>query len=216
MPHEKQLVVILIGPPGVGKGSQASKICETFHLVHISTGNILRENIKSHTELGLIAKGIIEKGGLVPDDLVLSMLFDRIAQKDCEQGYLLDGFPRTLPQAEEFEKHTKGSINLKVINLTVSDKTIVERISGRLCCKACSATFHKTFNPPKSPQICDICGGQLYQRSDDQASVVLERLNNYKQQTEPLVDYYQKKNVLKTLSCEDSIEEVFQRVKNLL
>ncbi len=213
---EKKLVVILIGPPGVGKGSQAAKICETYHLAHISTGDILRANIKNQTELGMIAKDIIERGDLVPDNLINSMLFARVEETDCEHGYLLDGFPRTLEQAKAFDDQKSGTVNLKVINLVASDDTVVERISGRLCCKGCTATFHKKFKPPKSPNICDICGSELYQRSDDEASVVLDRLKVYKAQTEPLVKYYKEKHDLQTLSCEKSIEEIFSEAKELI
>ncbi len=213
---EKTLVVILLGPPGVGKGSQATKICSQYKLTHISTGDLFRENIKNQTELGKKAQDIMASGALVPDELVLSMLFDRIEKQDCKTGYLLDGFPRTLAQAQSFDKKLKPTDNLIVISLEASDETVVERISGRLSCKTCNRIYHKIVNPPSQEGLCDHCHETLYQRPDDKEEVVKRRLSVYKTQTKPLIDHYKKLNVLKTISGEHSIDKVFEDISIVL
>lgn len=213
---KKKRVIILIGPPGVGKGSQAIKLCKKFNLPHISTGDILRNNIKNKTDLGKKAKDIIEKGELVPDKLINTMLFERIEKTDCAQGYLLDGYPRTLQQAEAFEDRTHDLIELKVINFIASDETVIKRISGRLCCRGCPATYHTIFNPPQKHNRCDVCGSELFQRDDDKENVVRDRLKVYKTQTQPLIHFYEEKKILHSVSCEKSIEEIFTQTCQII
>ncbi|PCI93278.1 adenylate kinase [Candidatus Aerophobetes bacterium] len=209
--HEtkKPLVIILLGPPGVGKGSQAEKISSHLHLPHISTGDILRENIKNSTDLGKKAKSIMEEGKLVPDALINEMAFDRVEKADCKKGYILDGYPRTTAQAEVLSKHLGKDADIKVINFFASDETVATRISGRLICKKCKTSFHRAFKKPKKEDVCDKCGGELYQRADDHMDTVLKRLQVYKEQTEPLIQYFDQKKLLKTILCEKGMDEIF-------
>lgn len=209
MKTKQPLVIIFLGPPGVGKGSQAVKIAETFNIPHISTGDILRENIKEGTDLGKKAKGIMEEGKLVSDDLINKMLFERVKKVDCQNGYILDGYPRTTQQAEVFCGFLGTDSKLKVINYSASDKTVVERISGRLICSDCKASFHTLFNKPKKEDVCDKCGGKLYQRTDDNKETVLKRLQVYKKETEPLIQFFDQKKLLKTILCEKGMGEIF-------
>lgn len=209
-------VIILLGPPGSGKGTQAIRISKELGIPHISTGDLFRENISKNTELGKKAKGYTDAGKLVPDDLVLEMLFDRVARPDCIKGYLLDGFPRTIPQAEAFDKQLSKDDKLVVINLEVSDDLIVKRIEGRLSCKQCGSIYNRYFNPPRVAGKCDKCGGELCQRVDDNEQVVKERLRVYHAQTEPLVDYYSKKKVLISVNGENDPDIVFKDLMNVL
>ncbi len=187
-------VVVMMGAPGAGKGTQALRLSQELGLPHIATGDLFRENLSKGTPLGEKARGYMNAGQLVPDALVIDMLFDRVSQDDCREGYLLDGFPRTVAQAESLLERlgeTPGNgVNLTVVNLVVPDEVIVERASGRLLCRGCDAIYHRTFSPPEG-EACDACGGELYQRDDDRAEVVVERLKAYHEQTEPVVAWFQ-------------------------
>jgi adenylate kinase len=213
---KKPLVIILLGPPGVGKGTQAKQLSQSLHLPHISTGDILRDNVKRQTPLGKQTQSTIESGKFPPDDLINSMVFDRVAAEDCKEGYILDGYPRTLPQAEVLDTFLKDNVTLKVINYSIEDDVIIERLSGRLTCKNCGTSFHKVFNPPKESGKCDKCSHELIQRKDDEESVIQERLSIYRKQTEPLIAFYKKKNLIQAIACEDSIENVFKKTLDLL
>lgn len=207
---QKSRVIILLGPPGSGKGTQAVRISKELGIPHISTGDLFRENLKLNTELGQRAKTFMDKGQLVTDDIVLDMLFDRVSKPDCAKGYLLDGFPRTLPQAEAFEKHLKPGTSLVVLNLQVSDESIIKRMAGRLTCKLCGNVYNKYNNPPAKENQCDKCGGELYQRPDDAPEIVEERLRVYQVQTKPLIQYYQNKGILYEVNGENSPDVVFK------
>lgn len=208
-------VIILLGAPGAGKGTQAVRLSAACSLPHVSTGDLFRANLSSGTPLGMKAKGYMESGNLVPDELVLDMLFDRVAQPDCKPGYLLDGFPRTLAQAEALDGRLDGSAKLSVINLRVADETIVKRAGGRLLCKSCGNIQHLEFDPPAKAGVCDACGGELYQRKDDQPEVIRERLRVYHEQTEPLVRYYQSKGCLQDVDGERTPDEVFDELNSV-
>lgn len=206
--HQK--VIILMGPPGSGKGTQAVRLTKELGIPHISTGDLFRENISKDTELGKRAKEFTNAGKLVPDQIVLDMLFDRVSRPDCAKGYLLDGFPRTLPQAEAFAKFLPSTAELTVLNLDVPDDIIVKRAEGRLTCKQCGTVYNRYFSPPTKDNVCDKCAGELVQRPDDRAEVVQERLRVYHTQTKPLIDYYSKKKILYTVDGTKSPDEVFQ------
>lgn len=212
--HKKEVkVVILLGPPGSGKGTQAVRLTKELGIPHISTGDLFRENISKDTELGRRAKAYTNAGKLVPDELVLDMLFDRVSRPDCDQGYLLDGFPRTLAQAEALDKHLAPHTRLIVLNLEVPDELIVKRAEGRLTCKACGNIHNRYFSPPIQEGKCDKCRGELIQRPDDRAEVVQERLRVYHEQTKPLVEYYNKKKVLIRVDGTKSPDQVFDSLK---
>lgn len=192
------LRLILLGPPGAGKGTQASAIVKEFNIPHISTGDIFRENIKNRTELGNKAKEYMDKGLLVPDEIVISIVEDRLKEDDCKEGFLLDGFPRTLNQGEALDK-VLSNMDLKldkVINLNVDNEILIERAIGRRICKDCGAVFHVKFTPPKEEGVCDLCGGDLYQRDDDTVETISKRIEVYYKQTEPLIDYYSEKGLI--------------------
>jgi adenylate kinase len=205
---QKPLVVILLGAPGSGKGTQAAELAKTFDIAHISTGDLFRENIKNETELGKKAKAFMEKGQLVPDELVFDMLFDRLAKADCKKGYILDGFPRTKAQAKRLQEKLRGKAKICVFNLAVSDDEVIRRLSGRLTCKVCGKIYHKEFNPPKNDNICDVCGGELYQRPDDTKEVILERLAVYHKQTKPVEAFYRKLKLLVDIDAAAGQKEV--------
>lgn len=209
-------VIILLGPPGSGKGTQAVRLTKELGIPHISTGDLFRENISKDTELGKRAKTYMNAGKLVPDELVLDMLFDRVSRPDCQNGYLLDGFPRTLPQAEAYGAKLGDHTVLTVIDLEVPDDVIVKRAEGRLTCKSCGNIHNRYFSPPAKEGVCDKCGGELIQRPDDKAEVVQERLRVYHEQTKPLVEYYEKIGVLKRLDGTKSPDEVFESLKKAL
>jgi adenylate kinase len=213
---KQPLVIILLGPPGVGKGTQALQLSKALRVPHISTGDILRENIKKQTPLGKQTQSVIEAGQFVSDDLINALVFDRVAEQDCKQGYILDGYPRTLAQAETLNTFLKDKALIKVINYSLKDHILIERLSGRLVCKQCGQTFHLSLNPPKQPGLCDKCSHPLSQRKDDEKSVVLERLQVYKKQTEPLIAFYTQKKLLQSISCEDSIEAIFEKTLDLI
>ena len=193
--------IIMLGAPGAGKGTQAKMIAEKYGLPHISTGDIFRANIKNGTELGKEAKEYMDKGLLVPDELTVRLLLDRVAQDDCKNGYVLDGFPRTIPQAEvlDAELAKLGEMVDYAINVDVPDENIVKRMSGRRACLNCGATYHIVSIPPKKEGICDVCGSELVLRDDDKPETVQNRLKVYHDQTQPLIDFYEKKGVLRSV-----------------
>ena len=210
--------IILMGPPGAGKGTLAKQLMSYFHLTHISTGDMFRENIKGGTELGLLAKSYIDKGHLVPDEVTIDMLKNRLAKEDCENGFLLDGFPRTIPQAEALEKLSK-EINRPiqvVVNLDCREEELIRRISGRRVCKVCGAPYHIETMKPKQEGICDLCGGPLYQRADDNEEALKIRLDHYVHDTKPLLDFYQERGLLKNFNSLISSQELFNQVSEFL
>lgn len=197
--------LILLGAPGAGKGTQAEKICQKNNIPTISTGNILREALKSGTEMGLKAKTYMESGQLVPDEILIGIIQDRLAQEDCKNGFILDGFPRTIPQAEALDK--MGIVIDKVIDIEVADDKIVERMSGRRVCETCGATYHLLYNKPEVEGKCGKCGGALVQRKDDHPDTVKERLHVYHEQTEPLKDYYEKQGKLRIVEGQEEVAD---------
>ena len=210
--------IIMLGAPGAGKGTQAKKIAAKYQIPHVSTGDIFRANIKNGTELGMKAKSYMDAGGLVPDEITIGMLLDRIHEGDCAGGYVLDGFPRTIPQAESLTQALKGmgeDIDY-AINVDVPDENIISRMSGRRACLACGATYHIAFNPPKQEGICDICGEKLVLRDDDKPETVQKRLDVYHSQTKPLIDYYKKAGVLAEVDGTQDMEVVFQDIVKIL
>ena len=210
--------IIMLGAPGAGKGTQAKMIAEKYDIPHISTGDIFRANIKNGTELGKKAKEYMDKGQLVPDELTVEILLDRVAADDCKNGYVLDGFPRTIPQADVLDKElTKLGDKVDfAINVDVPDENIVRRMSGRRACLKCGATYHIEHIPPKKEGICDKCGSELVQRDDDKPETVQNRLSVYHEQTQPLIDYYNKKNILKSVDGTKDMQEVFSDIVNIL
>ena len=210
--------IIMLGAPGAGKGTQAKMIADTYGVPHISTGDIFRANIKNGTELGMEAKKYMDQGLLVPDELTVRILLDRVAQDDCKNGYVLDGFPRTIPQAEVLDSElTKLGDHIDyAINVDVPDENIVKRMSGRRACLTCGATYHIEHVPPKKEGICDVCGSELVLRDDDKPETVKNRLNVYHEQTQPLIDFYTEKGVLKTVDGTVPMEEVFAAITAIL
>ena len=206
--------IIMLGAPGAGKGTQAKKIAKKYNIPHISTGDIFRMNIKMGTELGQKAQEYMTQGLLVPDELVVDILLDRVNQDDCKNGYVLDGFPRTIPQAKALLA-AKHKVDF-VINVDVPDENIVRRMSGRRACIRCGATYHIEYNPPKVEDTCDQCGNNLVLRYDDAPETVLKRLGIYHEQTKPLTDYYTEIGILKTIDGTMDIEEVFQAIVDIL
>jgi len=209
--------IVLLGPPGSGKGTQAKMIAEKYGVVHISTGDILRENVRNNTPLGVEAKKYMEAGKLVPDSLLIDIIKDRLAKDDVKGGWMLDGYPRTIPQAEAMDE-ILPSLGQKidvVLNIDVPDEELVKRVTGRRMCK-CGATYHVQFNPPKVPGKCDACGGELYQRADDTEETVKERLQAYHAQTQPLIDYYDKKGIVVTVLGVGDIKEIFGKIAEAL
>ncbi len=206
--------LILLGPPGAGKGTQASAIVEKYNIPHISTGDIFRANIKEKTELGKQVEEYLNKGLLVPDELVVSIVKDRISKEDCKNGFLLDGFPRTVAQAEALDEELKNmSLKIdRVINIEADKDLLIERIIGRRICKDCGATYHIKFSPTKQAGICDKCGGELYQREDDKLETVEKRIEVYTEQTKPLIDYYAKKGLLLNVDGTKDKKEVFEDI----
>lgn len=210
--------IIMLGAPGAGKGTQAKKIAKKYEIPHISTGDIFRANIKNNTELGKKAKTYMDKGLLVPDELTVDLVIDRVQQEDCKNGYILDGFPRTIPQAESLTKalSDRGEAIDYAIDVDVPDENIVNRMSGRRACLTCGATYHVTFAPPAKEGICDVCGAELVLRDDDKPETVQKRLAVYHEQTQPLIDYYKEKGVLHSVDGTKDMEEVFQSITEIL
>ena len=210
--------MVMLGAPGAGKGTQAIKIADKYDIPHISTGDIFRANIKGGTELGQKAKSYIDKGELVPDEVTIGMLLDRIAQDDCKNGYVLDGFPRTIPQAESLTEALKsqGDRIDFALNIDVPDEAIIKRMSGRRACPKCGATYHIVYAAPKTENICDKCGTELIIRSDDKPETVKDRLNVYHQQTEPLIAYYKTAGVLREVDGTQELPKVFEDVVAIL
>lgn len=210
--------IILMGPPGAGKGTQAKKIIAKYGIPHISTGDMLREAIREGTKLGKIAQQYIDDGNLVPDDVMIGIVKERLAKDDCAHGYLLDGFPRTIPQAEaleELSKEIQREITF-VINIDCNRKELVRRICGRRVCKNCGAPYHVDTAKPKVDGICDMCGGPLVQRADDNEEALKVRLEHYENQTKPLLSFYEKRNLLHDLDGALDSEVVFKQIQNLL
>ena len=210
--------IIMLGAPGAGKGTQAKKIADKYQIPHISTGDIFRANIKNGTELGMKAKTYMDQGLLVPDELVVDLVVDRLAQDDCANGCVLDGFPRTIPQAECLDAAlaAKGEAIDYAVDVDVPDENIINRMSGRRACVACGATYHIVHIPTKVEGVCDRCGESLILRDDDKPETVKKRLDVYHAQTQPLIDYYTSKNVLKTVDGTQDMEAVFQAIVDIL
>lgn len=209
-------VIVLLGPPGSGKGTQAVRISKVLGFSHISTGDLFREHLKNGTPLGKQVKGLIDAGQLVSDDIVLEILFDRLKKTDCDRGFLLDGFPRTLAQAEALTKRLGDHAKLTVINLDVPDENILKRMSGRLTCKQCGQVYNRHFSPPKIESRCDVCNGDLYQRSDDTIEVVKDRLRVYHMQTKPLIQFYEAKGQIIHINGTHTPEVVYEEIlKNI-
>jgi adenylate kinase len=206
------LVLILLGPPGSGKGTQAAMLRDKYHLPHISTGELLRDHTRKKTELGKQAQTYMDKGQLVPDSLVLDMLFERISLKDCSIGYILDGFPRTLAQAKALQDRLRDKSKFTVINLDLSDRKIIERLTNRIICEKCETPYHLISLPPKTQGKCDKCGGNLIQRSDDTEAVITKRLKVYHEQTAPLIEFYTKQKLLYTVDCNAPKDKVFSQI----
>ena len=210
--------LIMLGAPGAGKGTQAKMIAKEYGIPHVSTGDIFRANIKEGTELGKEAKEYMDKGLLVPDELTVKILLDRVAKDDCKNGYVLDGFPRTIPQAEVLEEalNKLGDKIDYAIDVDVPDENIIKRMSGRRACLKCGATYHIEHVPPKKEGICDVCGEPLVLRDDDKPETVKNRLDVYHKQTQPLIDFYSSRNVLKTVDGTVDMMDVFAAIKGIL
>ncbi len=210
--------IIMLGAPGAGKGTFSAFLEERYNLPHIATGDIFRENIKNNTELGQQAKGYMDKGLLVPDELVVSLVADRLSKDDCKEGFILDGFPRTLVQAEAL-KETLADMGAQIdyaLDFECPDDFIIERMGGRRICKGCGASYHLVNVPPKKDGICDVCGGELYQRDDDAPETVAKRLEVYHNETQPLIDYYKKEGVLKVVDGTIGRDNVFAVLAEML
>ena len=210
--------IVMLGAPGAGKGTQAERIADKYQIPHISTGDIFRANIKAGTELGKKAKSYMDQGLLVPDSLTVDLLLDQVGQADCKDGYILDGFPRTIPQAESLKKalSDKGEALDFAVNVDVPDENIVARMSGRRACPKCGATYHIAYAAPKKEGVCDKCGAELILRDDDKPETVANRLKVYHDQTQPLIDYYTKENILHTVDGTQDMEKVFADIVKIL
>ncbi|RST71796.1 adenylate kinase [Siminovitchia acidinfaciens] len=210
--------LVLMGLPGAGKGTQAEKIVAKYDVPHISTGDMFRAAMSEGTELGLQAKSFMDKGELVPDEVTIGIVRERLSKADCEKGFLLDGFPRTVPQAEALENILSelGRNIDYVINIQVDQNILMERLTGRRICKSCGATYHLVFNPPAETGVCDRCGGELYQRPDDNEETVQNRLEVNVKQTQPLLDFYEEKGYLKNINGQQHIDQVFSDIDSLL
>lgn len=210
--------LILLGPPGAGKGTQAKKLIDAYGIPQISTGDMLREAVKNQTELGIEAKKFMDAGKLVTDEIVIGLAKDRMSQPDCEKGFMLDGFPRTVPQAEALDKvlADMGRKIDHVVSIEVPSSELLGRLTGRRTCKECGSGFHVMFDPPKEEGKCDKCGGELYQRDDDNEATVSNRLSVYEDSTKPLIDYYEAKSLLRPIDGVGSIDDIFGRVKVVL
>ena len=210
--------IVMLGAPGAGKGTQAKMIAAKYEIPHISTGDIFRANIKNGTELGKKAKEYMDQGLLVPDELTVDLVIDRLSQEDCQKGYILDGFPRTIPQAKALDEALakRGEKMDYAIDVNVPDENIVTRMSGRRACVGCGATYHVVYNPSAKGEKCEVCGENLILRDDDKPETVLKRLNVYHDQTQPLIEYYSGQNILKTVDGTLELNDVFAAVVNIL
>jgi len=210
--------LIFLGPPGAGKGTQAKMLVERYGIPQVSTGDILRAAVAEGTELGKKAKEYMEAGKLVPDEVVIGIIEERLKQSDCEKGFILDGFPRTVPQAEALDKvlEKMGRKIDHVLTLDVPEEELIKRLTGRRTCKKCGAMYHTIFNPPKVEGVCDKCGGELYQRPDDNEETVRSRLSVYEQQTRPLIDFYEKKGLVRKIDGRGEIKEIFEQIVRIL
>ena len=210
--------IVMLGAPGAGKGTQAKMIAAKYQIPHISTGDIFRANIKNGTELGKKAKSYMDQGLLVPDELTVDLVIDRLAQDDCKNGYILDGFPRTIPQAEALDVALAklGEKMDYAIDVDVPDENIVSRMSGRRACTGCGATYHIVYNPSKKGDCCEVCGEKLILRDDDKPETVQKRLNVYHEQTQPLIDYYTKQSILRTVDGTQDMNDVFAEIVKIL
>lgn len=210
--------VVLLGPPGAGKGTQARLLQEEFAACQISTGDILRKAVAEQTPLGKEAAQYINRGALVPDDVIVNLVAERLKEQDCEKGFILDGFPRTIPQAQNLDVILKTmGLNLnRVLSVEVPGSIIIERLGGRRTCKSCGALWHMVFNPPKKDGVCDRCGGELYQRDDDREETIANRLRVYDKQTAPLVDYYRERGLLREIDGVGEVNEIRARVTKAL
>ena len=210
--------IVMLGAPGAGKGTQAKMIASKYQIPHISTGDIFRANIKNGTELGKKAKSYMDQGLLVPDELTVDLVIDRLANDDCKNGYILDGFPRTIPQAEALDAALAklGEKMDYAIDVDVPDEDIVSRMSGRRACTGCGATYHIVYNPSKKGDCCEVCGEKLILRDDDKPETVQKRLNVYHEQTQPLIDYYTKQGILKAVDGTQDMNDVFTAITNIL
>lgn len=209
-----KLNIILLGAPGAGKGTQAQRIKEKYNIPHISTGDMFREAIKNKTPLGQLADSYISRGDLVPDDVTIALVKERLSKDDCKNGYLLDGFPRTIPQAEALKKLSNeiGRPVSLVINICVDEESLIDRISGRRICRNCGASYHIKTLPSKVEGVCDVCDGELYIRKDDNVDALKVRLSNYNAQTKPLIEYYTNEKVLKSVNGDNSLDNVFNDI----
>jgi len=215
---KKTRFLILLGPPMSGKGTQSARLSDSMSIPKISSGDLFRENIKKQTELGLKAKSFIDRGDLVPDQVTIDMVANRLNQDDCRSGAVLDGFPRTISQAEALDGilNDLGAELTQAISIAVPEHVLVQRASGRRICRTCGQTFHLVFNPPAEEGICDLDGGELYQRDDDRPDTVRQRLAVYQAKTSPLIDYYRNRGILKEVNGDQSIEEVGEEIADVI
>lgn len=212
------MIIVLLGPPGVGKGTQGALMAEELHISIISTGDLLRDKVNKETDLGKLAKGFMDKGELVPDELIVGMIKERTKEKDCKRGFILDGFPRTLSQAESLENMLEqNNLGVDMVFLfNVSEQEIIKRLTGRRICERCGALYHVYYNPPHKENICDRCGGKLITRDDDNEETVKNRIEVYEKNTAPLIGFYKKQNKLYTINGTGKVEQIFKEIRSVL
>ncbi|MEJ2569462.1 MAG: adenylate kinase [Anaerolineales bacterium] len=215
---EDSMILVLLGPPGAGKGTQAERLQETFNLVHVASGDLFRENLREKTELGKLAQKYMDRGELVPDDVTIGMIRSRLEQPDAAEGVILDGFPRTIAQARGLDEMLDAMDRelSAVLHIAVPDEELIRRLSGRWICEQCQTPYHVLSNPPREAGICDVCGGKLYQREDDKPETVRARLKVYHEQTSPLIEFYRKADLLREVDGSGGIDEVWQALKKIV